>query len=217
MSLAHVPFKLDEGVAVVLFEHGIVYRWLKKATATSDQLTAFHDVVIALRRGKIVKVTINSADRMGRGFNNHIPADREFCHGTASWSVEEVPPQSAHVKTLLGQIDISCEFSTTRLFLVCMLTAILVGSRLYPANQESAFVQGNRYVLRNKRVPRFGFQGIALKQESTDRHSGYVSRDTVDLVELYLMPQNRVVVKVTSAWEGNRGVFDRRLHVVRDW
>lgn len=88
---------------------------------------------------------------------------------------------------------------------------------LYPAGQEAPFVQGGRYVLRRERVPGFGSRGVALKQESTEKHSGYVSRDTVELVEPHLMPRKRVVVEVTSAWQGNRAVFDRRLRVTRDW
>lgn len=117
MSLAHVPFELDNGTAVVLYEAGVVYGWLKKVSATSDQLAAFFDVVSALRRGKIVKVTIYSVGRMSRStFDGNVGAMRNFCHGKASWSVEEAPPQSASVKTLIGQVDISCESSTARSF-----------------------------------------------------------------------------------------------------
>lgn len=101
------------------------------------------------------------------------------------------------------------------LFLVSVLMTMLVGSKLYA--REAPFVRGGRYVLQEERVPLLGGEGIALKQEDPVRHCGYVSRDTIQVVEPHLDVGKRVVAEVTSAWEGNQRNFCRRLRTERDW
>lgn len=103
------------------------------------------------------------------------------------------------------------------LSLVCVLTIMSVGSRLYSAAEEAPFVRGGRYILEPERVPRLGGHGTALKQQGPARHCGYVSRNTADVVESYLLVGKRIVAEVTSALEGNRRRFCRYLRTERDW
>lgn len=98
-----------------------------------------------------------------------------------------------------------------------VLIIIPVGSKLYPASQEAPFVRGAQYALKEERVSWLGGEGTALKQEDPTRHSGYVSRQANDVVQSYLRRGIRVVAEVTSAREGNRGIFCGRLRALRDW
>lgn len=113
MRLAKVPQILDAGKAAVIYRDGVIYGWLMKSKATSTQLQAFEEAMGEVRCGMIVKVTINSAGGLSKPkYDDRVGRYREWCHGTASCWSEPSPllVQNVRVKTLIGQVDISCMF-----------------------------------------------------------------------------------------------------------